>query len=446
LESNIEKVALWKGPKYYTGGRNPALQPYPSTDVWNIGVGSNATWTASTDGPTTTLNGLTGTIDYTDWTLPQIVSRSTDLLISCSVTDTNAPVTTTSLHIPIGTHPSTGYYTVASFTGSQSGTTLTVTTGATAGSIVPYVTRVIGPGIAGTWGETIIAQVSGTTGGNGVYTTDRSLTIASGTALTAVSGDQTLNIYDTVLYPGRVYSFWGCWFNNNDTSGAVTAGTTQLIAGLGGVWNISNTGSGVYPYGTSSFPLENGTGTVGADNYSTGLIRDWEVTAGVIKHAIRVTLSANVLASPGNTWTSNIPWPNGHEDYCGPPVQYTGCGSQLYTGGTNGYIYGTTCGIPASVNLGSLGLSAPGLMLATAIQKYGLIETESGGTHQAILATDNISSGNLSTMATMQSDWASKIVPILRIMTNQSPDGTSNINGGGSYPPPLPPVNTRLNV
>ena len=85
---------------------------------------------------------------------------------------------------------------------------------------------------------------------------------------------------------------------------------------------------------------------------------------------VRLAISPDALKSPGATWTQNIPWPNTNEDYYGP---------QTYSGNI---VAGSTFGIPKSVNLNSLGLSQGGMMLAKALQNYGGIWRDQGGTNQ----------------------------------------------------------------
>jgi ABC-type amino acid transport system permease subunit len=166
------------------------------------------------------------------------------------------------------------------------------------------------------------------------------------------------------------------------------------------------------------------------------------------------TGTGTAITDGGVTWrymglvgyyTCNVPWPDAHTDYCGGPIAVTGCGTQQYTGTIK---YGRTIGIPASVNLGSLGLSAAGLMLATCIQKYGMYQRDStsAGNGNVTLYSENLSGPNATLVnGAMNTDLGSIIVPQLRIMTNQTLDrGATNLNGGGTYPPLLPPVNTAL--
>lgn len=254
-----------------------------------------------------------------------------------------------------------------------------------------------------------------------------------------VGGDHHINLFDRTQ-PNKMFSFYFVSFNNADGNGAVTSATTTMSAVFGSVYD--NTGSGVYPFGTRAFPAI-GTGTVGYYNYGAGVIRDWELTAGSINHALRYVMGEDVVSSPGNFFNVGIPWPDYVEDFCGPATALTGCPRALYTGVIK---YGATIGIPANVNLTTLGLTAGGLMLAKCIQTYGMVIRDTGSTGLIALYTENLSAPNLAMVTSqMQPDFNSKIVPLLRIMTNQSTDGvTQPINGGGTYPPPLPHIDTSL--
>ena len=94
------------------------------------------------------------------------------------------------------------------------------------------------------------------------------------------------------------------------------------------------------------------------------------MSQAAINHMVRLAISPDALKSPGATWTQNIPWPDTHEDYWGP---------RDYKGNI---VAGSTFGIPMSVNLNSLGLSQGGMMLAKALQNYGGVWRDSGGTNQ----------------------------------------------------------------
>ena len=217
--------------------------------------------------------------------------------------------------------------------------------------------------------------------------------------------DAHMAFYDATQ-PGKMWSYWGASFNNGyDVTGGITTG-------LGGVWDT--TGDGV-------------TNTVspGSDyDFAAGVITDYDVSQAAINHMVRLAISTNALKSPGATWIDNIPWPNMHEDYSGP---------QVYTGNI---VAGSTFGIPMSVNLNSLGLSQGGMMLAKALQNYGGVWRDLGGSNQITFYSTPENQNN-PLILQMQADMA-KIVPTLEVLRNQGP---TTINGGGTpVVPPLPPV------
>ena len=99
-------------------------------------------------------------------------------------------------------------------------------------------------------------------------------------------------------------------------------------------------------------------------------------------------------------------------------------GPSQYTGNI---VAGVTIGIPADVNLNSLGLSQGGMMLAQALQDYGAIWRDSCGSRTICFYSTPESDGN-PLIQGMRADLA-KIVPLLTIMRNQGPN---SVNGGGA--------------
>lgn len=428
----------WQQPTGIGLGRNPFLQPFASNSTWNIGVGSGATWETTGATATAHLITLTGVFNSNDqFNQPIYLGHASDPVIAVTSLATDTPCAVQNVHIPIASAPAGGTFsTGVTFTGAQSGTTLTVSGIAggllhptqSASSGVAY--RVTGAGITGNF-MTLTAQLTGTAGSNGTYTVNRSQTIGS-EAMVAVAGDQHMAFVDATQ-PSKLFSYYGCLPNNPDTNGATTGSTTTITAIAGTVMDI--TAAGVYPFGTSTFPAFNGTGTTGNGGaYIAGTVRDWEVSAGVINHALRYSLGPNDTAATGADYHTNILWPDSNCDFNGPLGGYTGV-----------IPWSSTIGIPAATVLTGRGLSASGLMLATAIQKYGMYQRDTGGSNQITLYTDTISAGNTSKVSAMQSDFNTIIVPLLRVMTNQTTDrGATNLNGGGSYPPTQPQVNLAL--
>lgn len=229
-------------------------------------------------------------------------------------------------------------------------------------------------------------------------------------ATPAGGSDMHMNFYDATQ-PLLCWSYFDCTFNNGtNVSGGITAA-------LGAVWPVYGDGiTNVVSAGTDY-------------NYLAGVITDYDVSIGAINHAIRCSISRDALHSPGAAWDVNIPWPNKHEDFDGPST---------YTGAITA---GCTLGIPASVNLGSLGLNAGGLMLATCLQKYGAIWRDSGGNNAISFystphqVSNSLVLGMISNMAT--------IVSKMQVMRNQA---SNNVNGGGSYANTAAPLNPRPSV
>lgn len=207
-------------------------------------------------------------------------------------------------------------------------------------------------------------------------------------------GDRHMNFFDKTR-PGFMWSYWGCYGSTE----------TGFTAGLGAVDNIY-----------ADLPSDY--------NFGIGTIRQWELDAGIIRHALRLALPTSRTRSPGATWTQNIPWPMTHEDYFGP-TKYTG-----------NVVFGATIGIPASIALRPLGLTRGGLMLATALQNYGAMVRDTADADGPLLFFAEPSAEGSSVLAQMRKDLP-KIQAVLRIMRNQSPQ---TVNGGGKpiVPEPLP--------
>ena len=96
-----------------------------------------------------------------------------------------------------------------------------------------------------------------------------------------------------------------------------------------------------------------------------GQIRQGEITAGKIQHALVCNMSATILKEqaqwPAVCWDTNA--------------------------GYSGTLpMGALLAIPQSVNINSLGLTPQGLILAKAVQNYGLYVDERGGSGMTILA------------------------------------------------------------
>jgi len=116
-----------------------------------------------------------------------------------------------------------------------------------------------------------------------------------------------------------------------------------------------------------------------------GVLRAWEVQGGEIHHALTFLLPfARLKHGPV--------WPSSREDFWG---------FRDYSGHVP---IGTRIAIPAGVRLDALGLSAPGLSLARALQAYGAYCDDSVGSDAIVLTAENAAEG-LPGLAAMRGDW-----------------------------------------
>jgi hypothetical protein len=79
--------------------------PFASSSVWNIGIGSNAQWSTSTDVDASQLHGLNGAINAGAWGQPIYFGTASDPLVTVTNTDPLYPVPTQQLHIPANWRP-----------------------------------------------------------------------------------------------------------------------------------------------------------------------------------------------------------------------------------------------------------------------------------------------------------------------------------------------------
>ena len=209
-------------------------------------------------------------------------------------------------------------------------------------------------------------------------------------------GDHTLALYDATN-PRWQFSGFGCAVTASPGEPGVSCGRSQIFDMCNGFNNATGQGSGQIP----------------------GLMRSWEITLGSIKHMLLMALATNLVAPVLTPWTG-LAWPAWESDYNGAFGAYTG-----------NVLYGSTIGIPSTVDVTTLGLTASGLALAHALQDYGGMVQVTGGqpSPNITLYAEQDTSKDSSQLSAMSSDWTSKIVPLLRIMRNQGP---TSINGGGS--------------
>jgi hypothetical protein len=145
-----------------------------------------------------------------------------------------------------------------------------------------------------------------------------------------------------------------------------------------------------------------------------GLIRTWDLEAGVIRHALALTLTNDQLRS-------GFVWPATSQDTGGP----------TYAGNVP---MGSLVAIPAAVDLDRLDLSCGGRMLARALQDYGAYVVDRGGAFA--LYAEPTAEGT-SEIDDMRGD-----LPALRALLRGVVNSSSGSVGGGGTPrqPPAPPL------
>jgi hypothetical protein len=158
-----------------------------------------------------------------------------------------------------------------------------------------------------------------------------------------------------------------------------------------------------------------------------GLIRQGELT-----HGIHHALAAAIEPKAHNR---NCP---GGKDFVWPASSADGDASTAY--GVTGNLYmGTLLAIPPTVDLTKLGLAGPDMILARAMQDYGVYIVDSGGCNLQLFAEPRaekevaqikVESGGQSYCSLR------KLVPLLKIVTNNGPQ---SIGGGGKPRCPLAP-------
>ena len=179
----------------------------------------------------------------------------------------------------------------------------------------------------------------------------------------ADGGDHHMAFFD-LTQPTFMWSYFACSFNNGtDVTGGVTCGLGSVSDACGdGVTNTVSACALIIIFAIGTLPFVIGNCRLALFNTMLPLFQN----------------SPDLAKSPGPTWTDNIPWPNTHEDYFGP---------QQYTGNL---IAGSTIGIPASVDLNSLGLSQGGMMIAKALQQYGAIWRDTPAAPISLLFMPNL--------------------------------------------------------
>jgi hypothetical protein len=206
--------------------------------------------------------------------------------------------------------------------------------------------------------------------------------------------------------------------------GAIAAISNYAMYGFYGVTKTTNAPPDTYTngsYGTNG-PFDLTAYSTHYDGRASsilqmgGLMRSGEVVAGVIPHAIAAALNVGSMA-PGFIW----------------PASSQDSNTSGYTGTTH---MGAVLGIPSSVQLSSLGLTAGGLMLATALQDYGAIVVDTGGSDGVIFyAEDEYDEGiNTAAFTTSIGQMASDLTTIathLKLLSNQQTSQAALTSDGG---------------
>jgi hypothetical protein len=143
-----------------------------------------------------------------------------------------------------------------------------------------------------------------------------------------------------------------------------------------------------------------------------GLIRTWELQTHDIRHALAITMPSELMAM-GPVWPAHL-----QDNWA----------ASAYHGAVH---MGSLLAIPASVDVGSLGLSAEGTTIAYALQRYGAYVVDAGGT-MALDAEPSAEAWARPARADLPAIQAQ-----LRVVTNNGP---FTVGGGGApYAPLAPP-------
>ena len=107
-----------------------------------------------------------------------------------------------------------------------------------------------------------------------------------------------------------------------------------------------------------------------------GLIRTWEATAGVIRHALALALVNSQLKYTSGAASTDADGYSTLLGYVYPATEQDGDSATAYTGQVP---MGSYLGIPGTVDITTLGLSAPGLVVARALQQFGAYVVDRAG-------------------------------------------------------------------
>lgn len=211
----------------------------------------------------------------------------------------------------------------------------------------------------------------------------------------APGSDGTMTLFDTTQ-PTEVWTFTNCQIQNQ------TGGYLSAISAACSVTATNGEADVLCGDGTDTSTLNYGYGTAGT-------IRQWEWAAGVVSHTLRFAMPASAVSRP-----ATLPFGVTHV-----------FGSTATSGRIS---YGCTIGIPASVNLASLGLSAGGLIIAQTLQNHGAVMRLTSAVKGVTLFAEPALE-NDALIQEARSDLANILPQYLSILRNQS---ASSINGGGA--------------
>ncbi len=212
------------------------------------------------------------------------------------------------------------------------------------------------------------------------------------------------------------------------TGGAITGMTCQLAA----VVNVCGDGIATV-HGASRY------------DFAIGTIRHADLVQKAIRHTLRYAVSLDVARSleidangtNPSAWEHAV-WPNDNEDYWGPVPGHEGS----YRGNVP---FGSTIGIPSSVDLVTEGLSEGGMILAKALQEHGAIMRDTTGSFTGdpnMLAFYGEPDDDADPLVQQMRADMGVILPLVRVMKNQGP---TSVNGGGTpIVPPAPPLDPAV--
>jgi hypothetical protein len=87
------------------GNRDPFLQPFSSSSLWNTAIGADAVWSAPADADTIDVRSPGGTINCGCWSMPFYLATASDPLGTLHTTDDIYPQVDLTLRIPVAATP-----------------------------------------------------------------------------------------------------------------------------------------------------------------------------------------------------------------------------------------------------------------------------------------------------------------------------------------------------